>query len=137
MNNEDSGRKLHIDADWKEEAAQEKARLAEEERKAQQQAGTQAPSDVGFVDLLNLVAMQATIALGGVKTPDGQQIPPNPPMAKYHVDMLDVLDQKTQGNLTPDEKRVLDRVLYELRMQFVQMTTGKVPPADTPEGGQA
>ena len=137
MNNEDSGPKLHIDADWKQEAAQEKERLAEDEKKTKEQAAAQPPGEMGFVDLLNLVAMQAAIALGGMKTPDGQQVPPNPQMAKYHIDLLEVLQQKTKGNLTPDEKRVLDQVIYELRMQFVQSTTGQAPPPPAPEGGQA
>ena len=137
MNTEDSSPKLHIDADWKQEAAQEKERLAEEEKKAKEQAAPQPPGEMGFVDLLNLVAMQAAIALGGMKTPDGQQVPPNPQMAKYHIDLLEVLQEKTKGNLTPDEKRVLDQVIYELRMQFVQSTTGQAPPPVAPEGGQA
>jgi len=137
MSNEDSDSKLHIDADWKQEAAQEKERLADEEKKAKKEGAAQPPGEMGFVDLLNLVAMQAAIALGGMKTPDGQQVPPNPQMAKYHIDLLDVLQQKTKGNLTPDEKRVLDQVVYELRMQFAQSTTGQAPPPAAPEGGQA
>ena len=63
-------------------------------------------------------------------TPGGERIPPNLEAAKLYVDMLQVLEDKTRGNLTPEEKKLLDQVLYEMRMRYVQMAaaTGATAP---------
>ncbi len=131
--------RIHIDSDWKEEAAREKEKLAEKERDAE--AKKAESGDVGpggappFMELVNLMAMQAMYALGGMQGPSGENIPPNPIAAKHHIDLLEVLSIKTKGNLTDDEHKALDAVLYELRMVYVQMTTGAVPPGGPiPEG---
>jgi len=111
-------RGLHIDSDWKTEAAQEKERLANQERSSRPTAGAEPAAN--FIELVNLMAMQAAIGLGGYQGPGGERIPPNPIVAKHHIDLLEVLEKKTAGNLTEEEKRILDGVLYELRLQYVQ-----------------
>lgn len=123
MSDDPSQGGLHIDSDWKEEAAREKERLARETEAAASRAGdpgagTEGPS---LFDIINLLAMQAAVGLGGMRTPDGQNIPPNLASAKHHIDLLDVLEAKTKGNLSDEEKQVLDNVLYELRMQYVSI----------------
>ena len=118
MSNEPADGRLHIDSDWKEEAQREKQRIAEQETAA---GPTTQPGAAGIADLVNMLAMQAAVGIGGYQGPGGERIPPNLDMAKHHIDMLDVLDQKTSGNLTADEKRILDTVLYELRTQYVQV----------------
>ncbi len=135
MSDGPTGGGFHIDSDWKEEAAQEKARLAEQEKQQRQKeqvtGGTTAEAGAGagaatFVELINLLAMQAMVGLGGFQGPRGERIPPNPAVAKHHIDLLEILQKKTEGNLTDEEKLALDGVLYELRMQYVQAAT--VPP---------
>ncbi|MHC4696471.1 MAG: DUF1844 domain-containing protein [Planctomycetota bacterium] len=128
MDNGESKSRLHIDSDWKTEAAQEKERLAHEEQAAADEPGAAAPGAPSFAELLNMLAMQAAIALGGYQGRSGERIPPNPAAAKHHIELLDVLEQKTKGNLTDEEKRALDGVLYELRMQYVQAVSGGAPP---------
>lgn len=123
---QESGGGLHIDSDWKAEAAREKERLAEQEAKSSQgreATGQGRSGPAGFLDIVNLIAMQAAISLGGYQGPGGERIPPNLATAKHHIDLLDVLDQKTTGHLTEDEKKVLDRLLYELRLQYVQIVS--------------
>ena len=127
MSDEDAGGGLHIDSDWKTEAAQEKERLVAEEKKtAAAGAGSAAPAG-SFLELVNLIAMQAAVGLGGYQGSGGDRIPPNPEAAKFHIDLLEVLQEKTKGNLSDEETKVLDSVLYELRMHFVQVTTGAAP----------
>ena len=118
MTDEAGHRGLHIDSDWKTEAAQEKERLANQERTPRPAAGPEPAAN--FIELVNLMAMQAAIGLGGYQGPGGERIPPNPNVAKHHIDLLEVLDKKTAGNLSEEEKRILDGVLYELRLQYVQ-----------------
>ncbi|MHC5110359.1 MAG: DUF1844 domain-containing protein [Planctomycetota bacterium] len=116
---------LYIDSDWKEEAAREKQRLAEEE--AQQQAAQGGEGEgpqvavTMFLELVNMLAMQAMVGLGGYKGPGGESIPPNPEAARHYIDMLGCLEEKTQGHLTNDEAMILGRVLQDLRMTFVQV----------------
>lgn len=116
---------LHVDDDWKAEARKEKERLADAE------APGEAMPDVSFVGLIELLAMQAIVGLGGLVGPDGQRVPPNFAAARHFIDMLQLLAEKTRNNLTDVEKRTLDGVLYDLRMRFVEVTTGTPP--TTPE----
>ena len=135
MSENDSTGGLHIDADWKTEAAQEKERLATQERLEQKTAGAQAAGpapSAGFIELVNILVMQIAVALGGMQDAGGARIPPNFAHAKHLIDLLEVLDQKTRGNLAPEEKRMLDTALYELRLQYVQVVS-KPPPTESPK----
>jgi len=129
MTTKDDHGGLHIDSDWKTEAAREKERLAAQEKKeaATKPAGGGEPP-IGFMDLVNMLAMQAAIGLGGYQGPGGERIPPNAAAAKHNIDLLEVLQEKTKGNLSADEEKVLGAVLYELRMNFVQATSAAPPP---------
>ncbi|MBI5865978.1 MAG: DUF1844 domain-containing protein [Planctomycetes bacterium] len=108
-------RKILVDDDWKAQARAEKERLAE-----QQSERPEAIPASGIVELINLIVMQAMAGLGLMAGPGGERIPPNFAAAKHFIDLLQVLDDKTKGNLTADEKKLLDQVLYEMRMHFVQ-----------------
>jgi hypothetical protein len=114
--------KIIIDSDWKAEAQREKERLASEATEPAGGAGGAAGvPQADFAGLINVLAMQALVSLGGVRGPGGQPFPPNPEMAKYHIDLLEVLEARTRNSLTPEEKRALDLTLYELRMRYVQV----------------
>lgn len=113
----DEPKKIIVDDDWKAEARREKERLAEET--AQHEHLPQA----GFIELLNLVVMQALGALGMLVAPGGQRIPAQPELAKYFIDLLQVIDDKTKGNLTVEEKKLLDQALYDLRMRYVEIAS--------------
>ena len=121
MSDEAQHEGLHIDSDWKTEAAREKENLAAQEQK-QASGGSDQEGPIGLLDLVNLLAMQAAVGLGGLQGPGGEQIPANPALAQHYIDLLEVLQTKTVGNVTDEEKKVLGAVLYELRMQFVQTT---------------
>ncbi len=118
MTEENNGPKIQIDSDWKAEAQQEKERLAQQEAEAPQ---TGIPGKPEFPHLVNMLAMQAAVSLGGMQTPDGHSVPPDPQMARFHIDLLGVLEEKTAGNLTDDEKKNLSAVLHELRAAYVQV----------------
>lgn len=115
------GPKIHIDDDWKSEAAREKEQLAE----SVEQQSERALPKADFMGLLNLLAMQAMVGLGGFAGPGGQEIPPNLELAKHHIDLIDTLDRKTQGNLDADEKRLIDTTLHQLRMAYVEMVQAR------------
>jgi hypothetical protein len=68
------------------------------------------------------VVTQVFFYLGDL-TPRGAEPQLNLDMAKYQIDILGVIEEKTQGNLTPEEQRLLDAALYETRMRFVNVTS--------------
>ncbi len=127
---EEEKKKIIVDDDWKAEAKREKDRLAAEEG---QQQGQRGPiPDPTFAELINIIVMQAMAALGLLQGPGGQRMPADPPTAKHFIDMLELIDQKTKGNLTDEEKSLLDQVLYETRMAFVQIAQGGGPTGGPP-----
>ena len=73
----------------------------------------------GFETLVSYLSTTAMFQLGLIPGPSGERIPADMPSAKRTVDLLEVLQEKTQGNLTPSESRLLEEALYELRMGFV------------------
>jgi hypothetical protein len=78
--------------------------------------GFGAPS---FYDLVAVLAEPVSLYLGDLQLPDGQSAE-NLEMARLHIDLLDVLRQKTAGNLTAQENAVLEDLLYRLRLRYVQ-----------------
>ena len=73
----------------------------------------------GFYDLVAMMAEPVPIYLGDARLPDGQ-VATDLEMARLHIDLLDVLRQKTAGNLTPQERAFLEDLLYRLRVRYVQ-----------------
>lgn len=72
-----------------------------------------------FYDLVAVLAEPVSLYLGDIPLPDGQSAE-NLEMARLHIDLLDVLRQKTAGNVSAQESAVLEDVLYRLRLRYVQ-----------------
>jgi len=83
--------------------------------------GMDHPPAMSFEQLVQSVYMTAIMQLGGA-TPEGQQPQVDILGARQSIDMLAVLGEKTKGNLAPDESRLLDSALFELRMGFLEIT---------------
>jgi hypothetical protein len=75
----------------------------------------------GFDTLVSYLGTTAMFQMGLMAGPGGERIPADLANARQTISMLEVLDQKTQGNLTEDEERLLDDVLYELRLAYVEV----------------
>ena len=88
----------------------------------------QAVTFVGFVFSL---AHTAAVHFGDVPDPvSGETSPPNPQAAQQIIDILSLLEEKTRGNLTAEERQLLDQILYELRLRYVEVAksgTAKEP----------
>jgi hypothetical protein len=74
-----------------------------------------------FYDLVSMLAEPIPLYLGDMDLPDGQMVE-NLEMARLHIDLLDVLRQKTAGNLTAQEAAYLEDLLYRARVRYVQKT---------------
>ncbi len=74
-----------------------------------------------FLDLVGTLQFGAMAGLGMVQSPDGKRLPVNLPSAKDSIDILGILQEKTKGNLTPEENEVLTEGLYHLRMAYMAL----------------
>jgi hypothetical protein len=83
--------------------------------------GADHPPAIGFDQLVQSLYMTAIMQLGGA-TREGQQPQVDIIGARQSIDMLAVLEEKTKGNLTPEETRLIDSALFELRLAFLELT---------------
>ena len=78
-----------------------------------------------FELLVLIYASQATVAFGQVANPIDGKKEVRLDLAKHAIDMLDIIEQKTKGNLTPDEAAMLENVLHQLRFQHIDAAAKK------------
>ena len=119
-------KKIIIDEDWKQEAQKEKEILAAQEeadkKKAEEEEKPHGPLPKGnFAALISLLTTQALFALGVLQVKGQEKKEPDLEMAKYNIDMLETLQEKTRGNLTEEEQKVLANTLNEIRMAYVKL----------------
>ena len=83
--------------------------------------GADHPPAMSFDQLVQSVYMTSIMQLGGA-TPEGQQPQIDILGARQSIDMLGILDEKTQNNLTDAERNLLSSALFELRLGFLEVT---------------
>ena len=123
--NDKEEKKIIVDEDWKAEAQKEKEVLKKEEEiepKGEEKEQERPPMpEADFAGLISMITTQAYYALGVIGTEQDKERPPDLAVAKYNIDMLGVIQEKTKGNLTEDEAKLLESTLGQLRMIFVQL----------------
>jgi len=89
---------------------------------------SQALEPVTFTSLVLSLATTAAVHFGDLGDPaTGEKSPRNLEGARQMIEMLGMLQEKTKGNLTPQEATILERVLFELRMRFVDAQREPAP----------
>jgi hypothetical protein len=78
-----------------------------------------------FLSLINMLAVEAAMHLGLIETPGEAQPGLDLEAARHMIDMLGVLEQKTRGNLSADEDKLLENILADLRMQYVALSRSR------------
>ncbi len=132
--NQDESPRIIIDEDWKSQAQREKeqlqAKLDEERKAAEQGQGGQTaggrPGEIpapSFSSLVSTLATQAVMSLQGVQVEGQPPMPPDLPTSKYLIDTLIVLQEKTKGNLDDQEQQLIDGVIRELQLAFVDISS--------------
>ena len=81
--------------------------------------GAQFP-EINFPTFVASLNASALVHLGVIEDPATGNKSKNLPMAKQTIDILSMLEEKTEGNLTPDEKNMLQNILYDLRILYVK-----------------
>ncbi len=114
-----------IDEEWKERVEREKAASGPPPRGGSALAAPkdpragEVPPPADFAMFVSSLSMQAMIALGERSSPQSNELLVDLETARDPIYILGILQEKTKGNLTPDETSLLDGVLYELRMKYV------------------
>ena len=115
--NADSAPKIVIDSDWKSQAQAEKERLAAAERSkapmsrsagdpaVPQEGDGEGLPEANFKALIGTLITNALMYLGAFPDPQSGRAMVAPEYAKFHIDLLGVLQEKTKGNLTEEEQR--------------------------------
>ena len=81
------------------------------------------PESLSFTGFVLSLASTAAIHFGDLPDPiSGEPSEPNLDGAAQMIEILSLLDQKTRGNLTAEERQMLEQVLYELRLRFVEVS---------------
>jgi hypothetical protein len=123
-------KKIIIDEDWKTQVQAEKEAMA---RKPAAETAAESPGpqasrerlgplpEPTLTDLLTMLSAQAMIALSAYADPKEGKRPEQLEQAKYFIDMLAVLEAKTQGNRTPEEISLLSQSLHELRIGYMSV----------------
>jgi hypothetical protein len=114
-------KKVIIDSDWKAQAQAEKEK-AQAEIEAEKQTTPELPKG-DFPSLVSMLATQAYYAMGLIGNPNDPKKPElNLEMARYIIDVLSTLEEKTKGNLTEEETTFFQSTLNQLRMIFVKIS---------------
>ena len=139
--------KIIIDEDWKSQVQAEKEAAetakndaksktdetqADEPPKAQEPAVDEQPQPAGgplpeasLAELVMPFASQAMMAMGQLPDPEQGHAVVRPDVARHYIDLVGLLQDKTKGNLTPEEENMMKSLLYELRMQYVNVSNQK------------
>jgi hypothetical protein len=96
--------------------------------------GMQAPGVVGFEHVIQSFYLSAIMAMGAGSEP-GQKPRIDILAARQSIDMLSVIEDKTKGNLSPEEQQLLQGITFELRMMFLELTNAISAQAHQPPGG--
>ena len=90
-----------------------------------------------FIELVMMQAQQTAMFLRQLPGPDGQKIEANLPYARMFIDQLEMLQEKTRGTLSNEESQVLQGVLSDLRLAFVQVSKASPEAASAPSASSA
>ncbi len=108
-----SEEKKTVDEEWKKHVQEEREREAKQEKR-----GPSLP-EPNFILFVSGLATQVLIALGQIENPISHRREKNLEQARYTIDTLKMIEEKTKGNLTPEEAKYLEGVLYDLRMSYI------------------
>jgi hypothetical protein len=80
---------------------------------------------ISFSTLVLSLASSAVLAMGLEKNPHTGEYEKDLNLARFNIDMLAMLKEKTQGNLTGDEKQFIENVISDLQIKFVYVSQGQ------------
>ncbi len=123
-------KKIIVDEGWKEQAQREKEELTKKEQEERLREAADRSNEAkqaklppaDFSGLVSLLATQAFYALGVLRVNKDEEVKADLTVAKYNIDLLGVIEEKTKGNLEEGEKNMLSNTLHQLRMAYVSVS---------------
>jgi hypothetical protein len=76
--------------------------------------------EANFSSLILSLTTSVLIQLGEIQDPNNKQATKNLPLAKQTIDLIGMLKEKTKGNLTPEEEKFVENILFDLKMRYVK-----------------
>ena len=92
----------------------------EKEEEKQSSPGELPPAESPHI--VHTLAMQALFYLGGIPDVDGKRAEVDLELAKFNIDLLEILKEKTRGNLTPEEDKLIDELLHVTRLGYIEVS---------------
>ena len=132
-------KKIIIDEDWKAQVQAEKEAAAKSAPSAKPEAPSQG-SGAGHMPippaslemLLTMLATEAMVALGQIPHPATGQPQADLGQAQYLIDLIEVLREKTKGNLSANEQQLMETLLHQMRLAYVE-SAGARPSGPPPD----
>ena len=138
------GKEKYVDESWKAQATEEKDKLediltqpkdpsgASDRTRTQSETSTNGTEhthevEINFLNYITSLGFQAMIFMGEIPNPVTNQIEKNLSQAKFLIDTLSMLKEKTTGNVTDQENNLLESSIYELQMRYVQLVQQGTP----------
>ena len=117
-----SEKKIIVDEDWKSqvEAEREAARTAKSQPPEEPVAEAALPPP-SLTYLASTLYLQAAVALGIFPNPVSGKTELHAAHARHAIDTLEILQQKTEGNRTPEESDAIEGILHQLRMAYIEV----------------
>ncbi len=137
-------KRIIIDEDWKARVEAEREELRRQQRQQQSTGSSTAASGRGplppptLEGLLGTLGMQAMVALGVIPDPVTGKSETDLETAKYLIDTIAMLEEKTEGNRTEEESAALANLLHELRLGYVtvRQQTGSIHTSGSQAAGR-
>jgi hypothetical protein len=116
--------KIHVDSDWKKRARDERELADDTKDRMAGEAGRDRPPlpEATLATHVTQLATQTAFALGDLEARDEEPGEPDLPLARFLIDTLAMLEEKTRGNRSEAETRILEDALYGLRLRYVEKT---------------
>jgi hypothetical protein len=121
-----------VDAEGKDRGVDEKTaevkpqgKIENKNPKTSKSAPSDQPNEIGFSEFAMSLATQALMQLGQMQPPAGFNIPKDVIAAKQTIDILQMLEAKTKGNLDEREAALMSDILHNLRLAFLNVSQGK------------
>ena len=110
--------KESVKAEREEEKKKDKDR--EEEKEKEKEKGAVPLPEVNFSSFILSMSSSTLLHFGEIADPQSGEKKKDMALAKQSIDIISLLKDKTKGNLTEEEEKLLDHLLYDLRMRFVK-----------------
>jgi hypothetical protein len=96
--------------------------MGSESHKKEESSSEEGLLRVDFATFILSLSHSALMHLGDAPHPETGKVEKSLPLARQTIDLIAMLDEKTKGNLTGDEERLIGQVLYDLQMRYVELS---------------